>query len=165
MLAMMCIVQMSCGYTQKTVLPKNIKSIYVDTVKNKIDVREIYLYVPGLEMDITNAIIRRLQIDGNLKVTTREKADAVLELDLVRFQQEGLRFTSLESISEYRMYAVLDMKLIDGKTSEILWHEPNFSGDDEYFVSDIRTLSQEEAAQDTVQRLAVNVVDRIVEDW
>lgn len=155
----------SCGYTQKTVLPRDIKTIYVETVKNKIPVQDIYVYVPGLEMDITNAVIRRMQIDGNLKVVERDEADAILEMDLVRFEQEGLRFTSLESVAEYRMYVVLDMRLIHASTGEEMWHEPSFSGDEEYFVSDIRTISQQEASVGAVDRLAVNVVDRIVEDW
>jgi len=66
-----------CGYTNQTVLPRNIRTVYVDTVKNKVPVHEVYAYVPGLEMDITNAIIRRLQVDGNLEVVERDEADAV----------------------------------------------------------------------------------------
>lgn len=155
-----------CGYTQKTVLPENIKTIYVDTVKNKIPVDKVYAYVPGLEIDITNAVIRRMHKDGNLKVVgSRDQADAVLEMDLTAFEQEGLRFTSLESVEEYRMFLVLDMRLIHAATGNILWEEPNFSGDAEYFVSDVRSISREEASRRTIDRLAKNVVDRIVEDW
>ncbi|MBU3759147.1 MAG: hypothetical protein FGM27_04380 [Candidatus Omnitrophica bacterium] len=155
-----------CGYTQKTVLPENIKTVYVDTVKNKIAVTETYAYVPGLEIDITNAVIRRLHKDGNLKVVgEREGADAVLEMDLVSFEQEGLRFSSLESVEEYRMFIVLSMRLIHGATQNVLWEEPNFSGDSEYYVSDVRSLNREEASRRAIDRLARNVVDRIVEDW
>ena len=155
-----------CGYTQKTVLPNDIKTIYVDTVKNKIPIEKVYAYVPGLEIDITNAIIRRLHKDGNLKVVgSREEADAILETDLTAFEQEGLRFTSLESVEEYRMYLVVALKLIDGKTQNILWEEPNLSGDSEYYVSDVRPIAREEASRKTIDRLARNVVDRIVEDW
>lgn len=155
-----------CGYTQKTVLPENIKTIYIDTVKNKIPVAETYAYVPGLEMDITNAVIRRLHKDGNLKVVgEREQADAILEMDLVSFEQEGLRFTSLESVEEYRMFVVLSLRLIHGATKNILWEEPNFSGDSEYYVSDVRSINREEASRQAIDRLARNVVDRIVEDW
>lgn len=155
-----------CGYTQKTVLPENIKTIYIDTVKNKIPVDKVYAYVPGLEIDITNAVIRRLHKDGNLKVVgEREDADAVLEMDLTAFEQEGLRFTSLESVEEYRMFIVLDMKLLHTPTGNELWREANFSGDSEYFVSDVRSISREEASRRAIDRLAKNVVDRIVEDW
>lgn len=154
-----------CGYTRKTVLPQDMKTIYVDTVKNAVPLGEVYAYQPGLEMDITHAIIRRLHRDGILRVVPRQKADVVLESKLVRFEQEGARFTSLESVSEYRLFIVLSLKLINNKTKEIIWTENNFSGDAEYFVSFIRTLAREEASQRAVDRLARNVVDRIVEDW
>ncbi len=154
-----------CGYTTKTVLPRNIKTIYVETVKNKLKVEDIYAYQQGLEMDITNAVIRRLQQDGNLKVVEQPKADAILKTDLLSFEQEGLRFNQLEAVKEYRLYIVVGLKLVDAKTGETLWEEPNFTGDTEYFVSDVTSLGEQKAALQAVDRLAKNVVDRIVEDW
>ncbi len=154
-----------CGYTRKTVLPQEMKTIYVDTVKNQIPIDHVYAYQPGLEIDITNAIIRRLQRDGILQVTTREGADVILDSKLIGYEQEGLRFTGLESVEEYRLFIVLNMRLINNKTKEIIWREPNFSGDAEYFVSSVRSLAREEASHRAIDRLARNVVDRIVEDW
>lgn len=165
-LALFTVSVSGCGYTQKMSLPKDIKTIYVKTVINKIPPAEIYVYQPGLEMAITNAIVRRLNIDGNLKVVSSpEKADAVLDSKMVRFQQEGLRFTSLEQVQEFRMFIVMELKLSDPKTKEVIWEEPNFSGDAEYFVSDVRSIGREEASHRAVDRLAKNIVDRIVEDW
>ncbi len=155
-----------CGYTQKSALPQDIKTIYIKTVVNRIPVAEIYAYHPGLEMSITKAIVRRLNKDGNLKVVSSpEKADAVLDSELLRFQQEGLRFTSLELVQEFRLFIVMSLKLTNFKTKEIIWEEPNFSGDAEYFVSDVRSIGREEGVNRAVDRLAKNVVDRIVEDW
>lgn len=154
-----------CGYTTKTVLPRNVKTIYVETVKNKLKAEDIYAYQPGLEMDITNAVIRRLQQDGNLKVVDQQKADAILKTELLSLEQEGLRFDQLESVKEYRLFIVVGLKLVDGKTGETLWEEPNFSGDTEYFVTDVTSLGEQRAALQVVDRLAKNVVDRIVEDW
>jgi hypothetical protein len=154
-----------CGYTRKTVLPQNIKTIYIDTVKNAIPVDQIYAYEPGLEIEITNAIIRRLHRDGNLRVVPREKADAVLDAKMIGFEQEGLRFTKLESIEEYKLFIVLSMRLLNGKTGEVIWEEPNFSGDADYFVSNVPSIARQDAAQRAIERLARNVVDRIVEDW
>ena len=155
-----------CGYTKHTVLPNNIKTIFVATVKNEIPVNEVYAYQPGLEIDITNAVIRRLNKDGNLRVVGDPgKADAKLEASLRRYEQEGVRFTTLESVQEYRLYIVLDVKLTDVRTSQLIWEEPNLSGDAEYFVSTIRTIAQEEASRRAIERLARNVVDRVVEDW
>ena len=154
-----------CGYTRKSVLPEGIKTIHVDTVKNKIPMDHLSVYVPGLEISITNAIIKRMNRDGNLRVVSKNDSDAVLESELISMDQEGVRFTNLESVEEYRLYLVLAMRLRNTKTGEVIWEEPNFSGDAEYFVSGVRSIAREEAAQRAVDRLAHNVVDRIVEDW
>lgn len=154
-----------CGYTRHTVLPRNMKTIYVETVKNKLDVEEIYAYQPGLEMDITNAVIRKLQVDGTIKVVEQSKADVILKTDLLKFEQEGLRFNNLEGVTEYRLFVVVKLKLIDAKTGDLLWEEPNFTGDDEYYVSNVTSIGEQKAAVDAVGRLASNVADRIVQDW
>lgn len=155
----------ACGYTQKTILPKGIKTVHVETFQNKIPLARIYPYEPGLEIKMTNAILRRLQVDGNLKVVSREEADALLEGDLIGFDQEGVRFTGLERIEEYRLYVAAALRLRDRRTGEILWEEPNFSGDSSYFVLGPRAVSRAVATDRAIERLARNAVDRIVEDW
>ena len=154
-----------CGYTQKTTLPREMKTIYVDTVENHIPLEDMYAYFPGLEMLITNAVVRRLNEDGILLVTHQKDADVVLKSKLIGFEQGGVRFSSLESVEEFRLFIVLSLELIDTKTNEVIWAEPNFSGDAEYFVSDVRSTAREEGSRRAVERLAKNVVDRIVEDW
>lgn len=154
-----------CGYTKKTVLPQDIKTIYVDTVRNEIPVKMIYAYQPGVEMQLTKQIIRDLNVDGRVKVVTREKADAVLETSLIEFIQEGTRFTSLESVEQYRLFIVVKMKLINNRTQQVIWQEDNFSGDAEYFVSTLPDMSLQQATEAAIVRLASNVTDRIVEDW
>ena len=155
----------ACGYTRKTTLPREIKTIHVDTLQNKMSLAHIYAYEPGLEIKITNAIIRRLHRDGNLKVVPRAKSDVILEGDLTGLEQEGLRFTGLERIEEYRLYVVVVLRLKDAKTNQILWEEPNFSGDASYFVTGPRAVSRAEAVEQAIERLARNIVDRLVEDW
>jgi len=154
-----------CGYTRKTVLPRNIKTIYIETVKNKLDAEKLYAYQPGLEMDITNAVIQRIHQDGTLKIVEQKKADAFLKTELVSLDQEGLRFTSLEGVAQYRLFIVVRMKLVDAKTGDIIWEEPNFSGDTEYYVTTVTSIGEQKAAVDAVHRLAYNIVDRITEDW
>jgi hypothetical protein len=154
-----------CGYTRQTVLPRNMKTIYVETVKNKLDPESLYAYQPGLEMDITNAVIQRLQVDGTLKVVEQKKADTILKTDLLTLEQEGLRFNSLEGVSQYRLYMVVKLKLVDAKTGDVIWEEPNFSGGTEYYVTTATSIGEQKAAVDAVRNLAYNIADRIVEDW
>jgi hypothetical protein len=146
-------------------LPRGIKTLHVDTFKNKMVLNNIYAYEPGLEIKMTDAIIRRLHADGNLKVVPREQADAVLEGELTDLSQEGVRFTTLERIEEYRMYVIATLRLKDQKTGELLWEEDNFSGDASYFVVGPRAISRGAAVERATERFARNAVDRIVEDW
>ncbi|MFH1800037.1 MAG: LptE family protein [Candidatus Omnitrophota bacterium] len=154
-----------CGYTRKTVLPRNMKTIYVETVKNKLDPENLYAYQPGVEMNITNAVIQRLQMDGTLKVVEQQKADTILKTDLLSLDQEGLRFNSLEGVSQYRLFMVVRLQLVDAKTGDLIWEEPNFSGGTEYYVTTVTSIGEQKAAVDAVRTLAYNIADRIVEDW
>lgn len=172
------VVLSGCSYTRRTVLPRNIKTIYVETVKNKLDMEQVYAYQQGLEMDITNAVIRGLQQDGTVKVAKRDEADAILKTDLLQYEQEGLRFTQLEEIKEYRIFIVVKLMLVDAKTGDLIWEEPNFTGDNEYYVTSpnltgvqkdstaaVTSIGEQKASVAAVNNLAGNIVDRIVEDW
>jgi outer membrane lipopolysaccharide assembly protein LptE/RlpB len=175
------VVLSGCGYTRKTVLPRNIKTIYVETVKNKLDIEQVYAYQQGLEMDITNAVVRGLQQDGTIKIAEEKKADAILKTDLLQYEQEGLRFTQLEEIKEYRIFIVVKITLVDAKTGDVIWEEPNFTGDNEYYVTgptligaqgvqkdstaSVTSIGEQRASVAAVQNLATNIVSRIVEDW
>ena len=155
-----------CGYTRKASLPDNYKTIFVDTVKNKTELNDLYAYIQGLEMLITNDLIKRLNEDGHLRVVQdRAQADLVLDSTLTKLEQEGTRFSNLESVDEYRLFPVMNVSLMNAKTKQVIWNEPELSGDAEYFVSDIRNISREEASERAAKRLAKNVVARIVEDW
>ena len=154
-----------CGYTQHVHLPNDIKTVAVKTFKNEIPPNEQFAYRPGLEIELTNAIIDRLIFDGNLKVVDESKADAVLEGAIVSYKQEGLRFDRLDSVQEYRLFLVVKFKLIDRKTNKVIIEEPNFSGRAEFFVSRSPAVTRRTAANNATTDLARSLVDRIVEEW
>ncbi|MBI4358159.1 MAG: LptE family protein [Candidatus Omnitrophica bacterium] len=154
-----------CGYTQEAQIPGGIKTIAVRPFKNEIPPKEQFAYRPGLEVELTNALIDRFIFDGNLKVADETKADAVFEGAIISFEQEGLRFDRLESVEEYRLFLVVKFKLIDQRTKEILMEEPNFSGRAEFFVNRNPAGNRRLAANSATFDLARSLVDRIVEEW
>jgi len=172
----------SCaGYSNKIASPFNIKSIYVPTVTNQIPLESMIIYVPGMEVDITNAVINRFNFDGTLKVVSRpEDADAILHIQLRNFFQEGARFTRLESVEEYRLFLTTRVKLKDSRTDETLLLENRFLGKTTYFrklsTFDQRGNSSNEGREpiavplrDATDRaildLANNLVDLVTEAW
>ncbi len=160
-----------CGYTTKTVLPGNIKTIHVPPVKNAIDLSgeisdkdRFRVTRPGVEVDITNAVINRFIFDGNLKVVSREKADAVLEAKLVDYRRDPLRYSEGDDIQEYRLSLTIDATVYLTNGRKVLWHE-RLTGDTSFFLSGARALSEDEAVVKAVEDLARRVVNKTIESW
>ena len=160
-----------CGYTTKTVLPDNVKTIHVDTFKNNIDItkevsaKDKYeVYRPNLEVDLRDAVVNRIFLDGNFKAVDRQSADAALEGQIVQYRKDPLRYQN-EVVQEYRISIVCDVKLINQKDSKILFEEENVTGDTTYFTTGPLQQTETTALNNAMSDLARRVVNRIVENW
>ena len=151
-----------CGYTSKIILPSGVKTIYVPNFKNSISQSDQYTYEWGLEIDVTNGVIDRLIYDGNLKVVKKDEADAFLVGEIIGYNQGVVRYTSTDSVDQYRLYVAVKLVFKRRETGEILWTEPNLSGNSEYYVG---ATTERAAADAAIEDLAKNIVNRIVEDW
>ena len=161
-----------CGYTQKSLLPGNIKSIYVAPVKSTIDLsseisdkNRFRTYRPGVEVDITNAIINRFIFDGRLKVADLQKAQAVVEAKLVDYRRDALRYSDDEDIQEYRLSVIADVVVYQAVDRQVLWKDSSLVGDTTFFLSGSRAISEDEAAAAAVEDLARRVVEKTIELW
>lgn len=157
-----------CGYSTKSTLPSNLRTIYVEPFKNSINytdetVRNVYL--PLLEVNARNAVISRFQFNGALKIAPVESADLILKGNLVGFSRSALRYTDDEDIEEYRIYISVTFELFNQNTGKTDWVEPGFSGDASYFLTGPDATSEESAINEALVDLARRIVERTVEDW
>lgn len=161
-----------CGYTRKSLLSENIKSVYVAPVRNAIDLsgevtdrKPFRVYRPGVEVELTNAIINRFIFDGNLKVESPGAADATLEAKLIDYRRDALRYSDNDDIQEYRLSVVIDVTVFETRTKKVIWSDRSLTGDTSFFVSGPRAISEDLAAQRAVEDTARRVVDRTIEIW
>ena len=164
----LCIVISGCGYTTKSTLPKNIRTIYVESFKNNIDFatgtgRNIYL--PLLEVDARNAIIDRFLFDGNLKIADPEMADLVLTGELNAYNRSGLRYSDNDDVEEYRVHITVSFELWNVANDKVSWTEPGFVGEATYFVTGTQATTEESAVDEAIDDLAQRIVERTIEDW
>ncbi|MBF0216907.1 MAG: hypothetical protein HQL30_07950 [Candidatus Omnitrophica bacterium] len=161
-----------CGYSSKSLLPDNIKTIHIQNFTNGIDpTREIsdrrnsYSYRPGLESEITRAVIDAFIKDRHIEVTREDGADITLSGKLVDCRQYPLSYQGRDSIEEFRMEIYVDVEVYDNNAKQMLWKEKNFMGQSSYIVagSNRKTLGQ--AQRSTVQDMADRIVERTVEKW
>ena len=143
----------------------------VPPVKNGIDLSSeisdktpFRVYRPGLEVELTNAIIKRFIVDGQLKVTSDEKADATLQATLVDYRRDALRYSEGDDVQEYRLNITVDASLVQKSDGKVVWHE-RLTGDTTFFLSGARSISEDAASARAVEDLARRVVEKIVEYW
>ncbi len=162
-----------CGYTTRSMLSGEYRTIYVQPFVNKIElVKEQYtgnnyrLYKPQLETDITRAVNDKYLFDGNLKPVSKETADLFLEGELVEFRRDALRYDDNDNVSEYRISIRVNLKLINQRTLDVLWEEKNFAGEKTYFTpGNQASISDQQAVNEAIADLARRVVERTVEQW
>ena len=160
-----------CGYTTRSLLPENIRRVHIPPVKNAIDLSSeisdktpFRVYRPGLEVDLTNSLINRFIFDGQLKVTSDEKADARLEATLVDYRRDALRYSEGEDVQEYRLSITVDAALIQRSDSKALWQE-RITGDTTFFLSGPRAISEDQATAKAVEDVARRAVEKTIEYW
>jgi hypothetical protein len=161
-----------CGYTTHSLLPSNYKNIYVDSFGNKIkisaeqsNVRMYRGYRPGLEANLTKAIIDRFLFDGNLRISSEDCANIVLKGELIDFRKEPLRYDANDNIEEFRLVLTVNMELIDTATGKTVWTQKNFSGETTYRTQGPLAIDENTAVTNGIEDLARRVVERTVEGW
>lgn len=161
-----------CGYTTRSLLPPEFKTIYVSNFSNDIRVtaeqsnlRMYRGYRPGMENDLTRAVINRYLFDGNLKPVDQGRTDLVLKGTLIDFKRDPLRFDTNDNIEEYRIKLIVNLTLEDAKTGKIVWQENGFAGETTYFTSGSLAKSEAAALNDAILDIARRIVERTVEAW
>ena len=174
MCGLLCMILLGCGYTTGALLPASIKSIYVKTFTNQIDITaelsetsEYKIYSRLLEVDITKEIINRFIYDGNLRVVKEENADLVLRGELIDYSRQPLRYDPNDEVEEYRYVLTVNLILYNAQKEEVMWEEEGFIGDSTRFTDLVPGLATGEKAALTkaINDLARRIVERTIEWW
>jgi hypothetical protein len=160
-----------CGYTAKVILPDNIKTVHVELFQNRIDitkevsVKDKYeVYRPDFEVDLRDALVNRIFLEGHMKIADKKAADGILEGDIIQYRKDPLRYQN-EIVEEYRISLVCNIRLIDSDGQKILLEKKNITGDAVYFTRGNLQKTEAEALNDAMADLSRRIVDGIVENW
>lgn len=165
-----------CGYTTRSMICDQYKTIYVTPFVNTIDITKegdsgdkYQLNRPLTETEVTKAVSNRYLFDGNLKPVKQEDANMALVGQLVQFRKDPLRYAdNSDNVTEYRVNIVVNLEMWDntGPEKKLLWREPGFTGETSYFVPPApNSISENQAVQNSINDLARRIVERTVEQW
>lgn len=161
-----------CGYTTRSLLSPQFKSICVENFKNLVNITEeetderMYRgYRPGMEIDVTKQVIDRFLFDGNLKVANIKDCDLILKGELIDFKKEALRYDRNDNVEEYRVRLTVNIELVDAKTDKTIWKEKGFAGEATYRTTGSLAATESASVKDALSDLARRIVERTVEGW
>lgn len=148
------------GYRLGSMLPEDIESIYIPTIRNATN-------EPLVEIETTQALLRELQTDGSLKIASENLADAVLDIQINQFRLIPLVFSREDRSrpAEYTVQLTAAFRLVRASDGAVVASNPRVSGDFFVpFVSDL-TSAKRRVLPDVARDLAHKIVELIVESW
>ena len=175
LLSASCLLLSGCGYTTRPGLAAYLRTVYVKPFTNQIDLTQLTndyqhfpVYRPGMESDVTNAVIKRFQFTGLMRIASPDKADSRIEGELVEFRRDALRYDASQNVEEWRLNVVVNVRFYDlhsTQPTQPMWDESRLTGDVTYFATGPNAESETGALDRAVQDAARRVVERTVENW
>lgn len=136
----------------------NVTKLAVPTFKN--DTLE-----PRLEVLVTNALIKKLQMDGAYQIVPREEADAVLNAtitDIERSQFRSVRSNTLRS-SELLMRLRIAYTVDSSSGEELL--KGQVQGASNIVIDPSLQITERQALADAAERLSISMASAVTEGW
>lgn len=160
LLAAIVLLASGCGYRVGTLLPPSIQTIHVPLFTNATD-------EPRLEVEVTNAVIQRIQEDGTLSVADAASADIVVEGKIISYRRDPLRYErdNPAATEEYRLRIAVQMTVRDRRSDTVISSHSWIEGDADFEVGGDLKTAERRVVPIAAQDLARDVVERIVEGW
>ena len=145
------------GYQWHSLYREDIQTVAVPIFQNR-DFRR------GVEFSLTKAVVNQLEVHAPYKVVSKERADTVLEGEIVSVNISTISRLYNEAVpQEQLMIMTVNLRWRDLRTGQILLERKNFQQTSTFYP----TLREGTwvASQDAVERLALGIVQEMQADW
>ena len=148
-----------CGYSLRGNLPAHLQTVAVPVFQN-------FTPVPAVENFLTNAVLNAFTTNGRLRVTSVDRADAILEGQITNYTLQSIAFDSKANVRQYRLIVTLNLKFRDVRRNEVLFQRTGYSDRADFAVPGTvaETITASESAlQQAATQIARSVVSFAVE--
>lgn len=159
--ALLLLLAAGCAnYQLGSMLPADIRTVYVPTCKNQTA-------EPLIEQDVTRAILSQIQMDGSLRVAAEDNADVVLDITLTKFWLDPVAYESNSSstANQYRMSIKASFVLRRRGDGSVVVDSPSVTGWYDFDFAGDMTSSKNIALRPAAEDLGRRIVSQIVQYW
>lgn len=143
-----------CGYSTRSLLPSHLRTVSVMPADNITD-------QPGLGENLADALVDALASDRTLRQTNVGDANLVISTTVDGYSRNAASYTGDQDISVYEL--VVSARVIaQDKVKDEEFYSGTVSARTTY---DPGSKTEEQAASETIARLASEIVRRILTAW
>lgn len=148
------------GYRLGSMIPDDVKTVYVPAIANKST-------EPLVEIDLTQAVIQKIQLDGSLKIAPEAEADAILIVVLNHYNLEAVSYRKdiRSAANQYRINLTASMVMRRTVDQSVVAESPSLTGQAVFDVVGDLSSSKLTGNPLATSDLANKIVQRIVEYW
>ena len=148
-----------CGYTSTELFPEKVRTVAVPIFQNNTFYRE-------MEFDLTDALIKEIELRTPYKVTDQSVADTILQGEIVSVDQTRLSRQAIGGVpQELELRVTVDFIWKNINTGELLRERKGMQAVGRYIptrpISELLTVSQHQANE----RLATRIVSVMADNW
>ena len=160
-LACGCSQDPSQGYTTASLYPEDVSTVAVPIWK-----RGSAVYRRDLERRLTEALIKRIELDTPYKVTDKSKADTLLEGTITAVGQRVMSFDPEEGRPrDVEMTILVDFTWTNLRTGEILVNKQKFRASGVYYPTSPLDEDSFLGAEDAINQMARRIVEHMEKPW
>jgi hypothetical protein len=144
-------------YQWRSLYREDVRTVAVPIFKNKD-------YHRGVEFALSKALVNQLEMRTPYKVVDREKADTVLEGEIVSIAIHTVSQDTSSAIPQEQLYDIkVNFTWKDQRSGLILCNRTNFEQTTTFYP----TLGEPEfeGSQNGVEKLALGIVQELQADW
>jgi hypothetical protein len=122
---------------------------------------------PQLEAQVANAIVKRIQQDGGLRIESPENADVVVHGQIVRYDRSELRSLQQQTGTprEFRIRIDAMVEARDRRTGEFVLRPTRITGTADSFIGSDLQSAEFQALPLVADDLARQITSLLVESW
>jgi hypothetical protein len=145
------------GYKWQSLYRQDVQTVAVPIFTNKS-------YYRGVEFSLTKALIQQIELRAGYKVVSRQRADTILEGEIVNVATSTLSESSTTAIPQEQLVTLtVNFTWKDLRTGKILVQRHNFQEAATFYP----TLGEDSfvGSQQAVEKLAADITSELQADW
>ena len=161
-LPLLCLGLSGCGYTRasgykwQSLYRQDVQTVAVPTFSSRAE--------PGVEFKLSSAVIHQLETVTPYKVVPRERADTILECEILSMRTEMVSLSPHTATPQEQLLTIsVNFTWKDLRTGRILVQRRNFDQSSTFYP----TLGEGQfvGTQQAVERLAIAMIQELQSDW